>query len=405
MIHRLRPAESSDFDWLLALHRQGRVGDDPARVRAEATRAFATRDVQVVEVDGEPVGTLAVDWDRAPVVLQSVEVTPGWQGRGLGTRLVHDVLLEARQRGVAVEAVLPAEAAAMAMLRRLGMWPVEGEVSESLARLRWEAGPRTDVTLEAAMSPWADAGRRRAWAVRLFEASAVTQVDFVRFVAGRHGVPDDAAVLDVHAGTGRRLRSLAAGGWRVTALESDADLRAAAEHVARVAGQGIEVRPEGLDALADDAAYDLILALDAALWTLPTHEARVDAARRLRRALRPSGVLVLQGPNAPALLRAGLDRPARTELYHRARVSQLPRLDVDVHDAMLDERETYVVEVEGHEVAEWTDRRRLALLSRPLLEVALRQAGWQPLETYPSLAATGPGRLTSDLLWVAERVG
>ncbi|MCA9653323.1 MAG: methyltransferase domain-containing protein, partial [Myxococcales bacterium] len=209
--------------------------------------------------------------------------------------------------------------------------------------------------------------------------------------------------LDLHAGTGRRLRPLAAAGFRVTAREPDPELRAAAAPVAAVSARGLEVPEGGRIDLDDEAAHDLVLALDGALWTAIEPDARVDAARRLRRAVRPGGVLVLQGPNAFTLLPAGLDRPARTELYHRAQVSWLPQQTVDPHAGVLEQRDDFVVEVDGEEVAEWSEHRRLALLGRPQLAHALRQAGWDAVETFRDLRATAVGRaLGRDLVMVAR---
>jgi len=402
MIHRLRSSESSDFDWLFALHRQGRVdavGD--AERRARFTRAFATEEIQVVEVDGDRVGMLSVDWPRDPVALRSIQLAAAWQGRGLGTRLVHDVLLAARQVERGVEVELPAENPARVLFVRLGFKEIG--FTPSVRRLRWEASIRSDVTLEAAMSPWLDPRRRRVWGFRLFERAPDAQIEFSRFVAGRHGLPDDARVLDVSAGTGRRLRPLAAQGFTVTALETDPDLRIALAQVALVAGDAVTLGAAGLTQLVDDEAYDLALAFDGALWALLSHEARVDALARLRRALRPGGVLVIEGPNALARLHGDHEAAARTELYHRAHVSRIPRQDFDFHEGVLDRRDAIVVEIEGEEVAEWTERRRESLMGLPLLREALRAAGWRDFETFRDLQGTVPATVSGSQIVVVAR--
>lgn len=402
MIHRLRPAESSDFDALLALARRSRVGQSSAQVRSELTRVFAAHDLQVVELDGEPVGMLAVDDEGDPWELRALEIDAGRQGRGLGTRLVHDVLLRAQELQRAVRVELPPHSPARSMMRRLGFWPEEGH--EGL-RLRWQASERTDVTLRAAMSPWEDPARRRTWARRMFEPDPSEQVAFARFVAGRHGVPEQARVLDLRPGGGRRLRPLAAHGWRVVGREPEAELRAAAEHVARAAGGGIEVEAGDLADLEDRARFDLVLALDGALGTELRPGARVAAARRIRDALRPGGVLVVQGPNALALLQAPLDRPARTEVYHHARVSRLPELRVDPHEGVLEQRATIVVEVDDQEVAEWSEQQRQALLGRPQVLDELSRAGFGEIETFRDASATSIGRALGPSLWLVARVG
>ncbi|MCA9705838.1 MAG: GNAT family N-acetyltransferase [Myxococcales bacterium] len=274
MLHRLRPSDSSDFEWLMALDRTshrdtvvnaGGSWNDTDH-RARFTRAFASQPMMVVEVDGEPAGMLSVAWDEEPVELHEVQLLPRWQGRGLGTRLVHDVLLEARQRGSAVALWVWEGNPAQVLYERLGFGVVER--TDRRLRMRWAGGD--DAVLRAAMSPWADAHRRRPWVRRLFEAwpdeSPDDAVGFAGFVAGREGLPASLSVLELGCGSGRRLRPLAALGWRVTG--HDPDHHAAARRIAAVAGSAITTVHAGLDALDVEAAHDLVLVLGGGLWSL-----------------------------------------------------------------------------------------------------------------------------------------
>lgn len=402
MLHRLRPAESSDFDWLFALPR-GPEPDDGQDPRTRFTRAFATQPWWIVEVDREPVGALSVSWDEDPIALHGVAVTPAWQGRGLGTRLLHDVLLQARTLERAVEAELARDHPALPWLRRLGLWPPDADAGLATVRLRWAASVRTDVTLRAAMSPWADPARRRAWARRLFEGPVDDAVGLCRFAAGRYGLPSEPAALVAGCGTGRLLRPLAALGWRVTGDEPDPDLRAAAARVAAGIGHAATVRDVGLGQLDDAATFDLAIAFDGVLWTATSHDDRVDAAARLRRALRPGGVLLVEGPNMPWILKAYREPPATTELYHRATVSRIPSHALDFHHGVLEHRDAFVVELDGEEVSEHVDVRRLALMGLPLLQVALSHAGLRVLDTFRDLRSTGPARITGPRIVLAAR--
>ncbi|MCX4245674.1 GNAT family N-acetyltransferase [Paraliomyxa miuraensis] len=416
MIHRLRPADSSDFDWLLALPRGPALGSDSvgdAERRARFTRAFGAQPWWVVEVERQPVGALSVAWDEDPIVLHTVAVTPAWQGRGLGTRLLHDVLLQARELARPVVAELPPDDPARGLLQRLGFWPAPDETgTSSPTRLRWEASIRTDVTLRAAMSPWADPMRRRAWARRLFEGPVDDAVGFCRFGAGRYGVPAQPSALVMGCGTGRLLRPLAQLGWSLTAYEEDPDLRVAA---ARLAATGpaagppsgprspgsITVRDGDFGELNATHAFDLAIAMHGTLWHVLSHEARVDAASRLRRALRPGGVLLVEGPNMPWVLRAHREPPATTEIYHRATVSRIPSHAIDFHEGVLEHRDLFVVEVDDEEASEHTDVRRWALMGLPLCRLALQQAGLQVLETFRDLGATGPSRVSGPRVVLA----
>jgi SAM-dependent methyltransferase/GNAT superfamily N-acetyltransferase len=423
MLHRLRPAESDDFDWMLALPR-GRDEDrrPPAERRARFTRAFARQPWSVVEVDRKPVGALSVGWDDEPAVLHTVALSAPWQGRGLGTRLVHDVLLEARARGQAVVVELGAGDPAAPLFRRLGFWPEEGAgvgvgVGDRGAgdgrgegagavervRLRWQASARTDETLRAAMSPWEDPQRRRAWARRLFEPAPDDAVGFVRFALGRYGVPSDARALVMGCGPGVLLRPLTALGLHVTGYEPDGDCQAVAARRAAAIDQTTQVRAGGLLDLDEAGAYDLAIAFDGVLWSLESHAHRVDALRRLRRALRPGGVLLIEGPNVPWLLQANRELPVRSELYHRATVVCLPVEDHDFHAGVVVRRDTIVVGVEEQEVAEWRETTRVAMLGLPFLRVAIEQGGFEGVETFGELGASGVGRCGGETVVVAAR--
>lgn len=407
MLHRLRPAESADFDWLLTLP-QGRAEARraPAERRARFTRAFATRPWWVIEVDRQPAGALSVTWDDEPAVLHAVSVLPPWQGRGLGTRLVHDVLLQARDREQGVVVELPAEDPALALFRRLGFWPSEGDDVASepeLVRLCWQASVRTDATLRAAMSPWEDPKRRRAWARRLLEPAPDDAVGFVRFAMGRYGVPAGASALVMGCGPGVMLRPLVGLGLRVTAYEADGDFCAAASRAAAAIGDAVTVREGGLLELDEVGTHELAIAFDGVLWSLETHAQRVDAAQRLRRALRPGGVLLVEGPNLPWLLYANRELPVQSELYHRATVVRLPLQDHDFHDGVLVHRDTIVVQVDEQEAAEWNETRRLALLGLPFLRVAIEAAGFEGIETFGDLRATGPERIMGERIVLTAR--
>lgn len=407
MLHRLRPAESADFDWLLTLP-QGRAEARraPAERRARFTHAFASRPWWVVEVERQPVGALSVTWDDEPAMLHTVSLLPPWQGRGLGTRLVHDVLLQARDRQQSVVVELPPDDPALPLFRRLGFWPSEGDDLASepeRVRLRWQASVRTDATLRAAMSPWEDPKRRRAWARRLLEAAPDDAVGFVRFAMGRYGVPEGADALVMGCGPGVMLRPMVGLGLRVTAYEADEDCCAAASRTAAAIGEAVTVREGGLLDLEEDGTHDLAIAIDGVLWSLERHAERVDAAQRLRRALRPGGVLLVEGPNVPWLLHANRELPVQSEIYHRATVVRLPAQDLDFHDGVLVHRDTIVVEADEQEAAEWNETRRIAMLGLPFLRGAIEAAGFEGIETFGDLRATGPERIMGERIVLTAR--
>ncbi len=409
MIHRLRPAESSDFDALWELHvdcerryaEQGAGGWNAAQERARFTSWFASAPMEIVEVDGDFAGVIAVRWDEHPVVVERLQLTSAARGRGLGTRLLHDVLRRAQGLELPVGASVREGEPARALLDRLGMKVVEHE--DGRVRYRWEASIRTGVTLEAAMSPWADPRRRRAWAHRLFEPEPTEAVAWARFVVGRHGLGPQLDVLDLDVGPGRRLGAMASLGWRVTSCPLEAEDVARVKREAAIAGPGMTVVEGGLEGLGATASHDVVLALDGVLWTPLEHGARVAMATRIRGALRPGGIALLEGPNVPWELSAGHEPSPRTEVYHRASVSLIPARTVDFHEGVVEDRDTYVAEVDEADPVEWVQSRRCAMMGLPLLRVALEQAGLGEIEVYRDLGATGPARANGPRVVVSAR--
>ena len=95
-------------------------------------------------------------------------------------------------------------------------------------------------------------------------------------------------LLDIGTGTGYFAHAMDERGWRVDAIEKNAQARAfAKEHF------GLEVLPDGAWASLQEGAYDVIT-----LWHVMEHlEHLNDTWERLYRLLSPKGVLIVAVPN------------------------------------------------------------------------------------------------------------
>lgn len=100
----LRIARSEDLEFLFSLLKAA-LGPYIERTygawhEAEQHERFITgtrpETHEVVELAGEAVGCLAVEWLPDQVKLNRVFLLPGVQGRGIGTQLVRQVLAQAR---------------------------------------------------------------------------------------------------------------------------------------------------------------------------------------------------------------------------------------------------------------------------------------------------------------------
>lgn len=105
----LRPATLADLEHLAELRavvmrpdleRLGRY--DAQRVRQRLRDAFAPEHTQIIEVDGEPAGSVSMRPTEDGRWLEHFYLDPRHQGRGLGTAVLRSVLKDAETDGVTV---------------------------------------------------------------------------------------------------------------------------------------------------------------------------------------------------------------------------------------------------------------------------------------------------------------
>jgi GNAT superfamily N-acetyltransferase len=130
----LRDATADDLEFLFSLLRAalgpyvvqtfGPWDDAEQRSRFLASTDPATH--RIVELRGRPVGCLALRRLPDEVRLNRVLLLPGFQNRGIGTRLVRDVVGEARAAGLPVRLRVLRVNPARRLYERLG-FAVTGE--------------------------------------------------------------------------------------------------------------------------------------------------------------------------------------------------------------------------------------------------------------------------------------
>lgn len=116
----LRPAVPADTEFCYQLHKAA-MGDYIAAIwgwdelvqRDFHTRAFNPGCWQIITAGGADVGMLNVEYRPGEIYLSRIEIHPGQQGHGIGTRLISAILDEAAQKGQDLRAsrVIPCPAA------------------------------------------------------------------------------------------------------------------------------------------------------------------------------------------------------------------------------------------------------------------------------------------------------
>jgi ribosomal protein S18 acetylase RimI-like enzyme len=150
----VRPATDHDITFLIdvvivAARAQGRLPEDfdedgfrhgfGARTAEQIAGKVPGSVTSVVEIEGERAGRLRVV--RAPdhMELAGIQLLPAHQGHGIGTYLIEQFLVEARNAGLAARVrVAYDNPRARALYERLGFVAVGGSGDE--AQLEWE-GP------------------------------------------------------------------------------------------------------------------------------------------------------------------------------------------------------------------------------------------------------------------------
>jgi ribosomal protein S18 acetylase RimI-like enzyme len=153
----LRPVRPEDRDFLLALYASTReaelavTGWGPEQKRAFLTMQFEAQHshyhkhfgqaaFDVVEIAGEPVGRLYVDRDRDEIRVLDIALLSNYRGQGVGSRLLADLLEEARRDGKRVVIHVDQHNPAMRLYVRLGFEPVADE--GVYLKMAWSARER-----------------------------------------------------------------------------------------------------------------------------------------------------------------------------------------------------------------------------------------------------------------------
>jgi GNAT superfamily N-acetyltransferase len=124
----LRPAAGSDRAFLFDLHRatmgpyiEATFGWEDGEQQALFDERFAPEMCEIIQVDGEDAGVLALETNDVEIWLGLIEIQPRFQGQGMGTSIVESVLQRGAEANKPVALrVLQVNSSARLLYERLG---------------------------------------------------------------------------------------------------------------------------------------------------------------------------------------------------------------------------------------------------------------------------------------------
>ena len=146
---RFRTATEADFEFIFTLHKQtlGPYVDlvwgwDDEVQRAYLERTLNVDATEIIVVDGVDVGRLNVEHRDGELYLGLIEITPAYQGRGVGGRIVQTLLdtAFAEAKPVCLN-VLRVNSRAYQLYRRLGFHEVPAQGVDPDIRMTLRAHP------------------------------------------------------------------------------------------------------------------------------------------------------------------------------------------------------------------------------------------------------------------------
>lgn len=141
----LRPARPSDFAFAEALYLEstrplltalGAWEEDAARARLRA--AFDRHPPLVICADGKDVGWVQVSVRPGAIHLHQIHLSDAYRDRGIGTRLIGDIMRAAREVGLPVTLNVIRGNPAVELYKRLDFVVVNR--GRELLQMRWQEG-------------------------------------------------------------------------------------------------------------------------------------------------------------------------------------------------------------------------------------------------------------------------
>jgi ribosomal protein S18 acetylase RimI-like enzyme len=113
---------------------------DERRLRARFKRAFRANHVRIIRSNDRDIGWLQISESATEITLNQIHIVAEFRSRGIGTRIIRDLLAHAQDKGLPVVLSVVRNNPALALYQRLG-FRIIGEDVEKL-HMRWEGPAR-----------------------------------------------------------------------------------------------------------------------------------------------------------------------------------------------------------------------------------------------------------------------
>lgn len=233
-----------------------------------------------------------------------------------------------------------------------------------------------------------------------YGSGAPVEVPFLARLARSRGLTGELHLLDIGCGTGRLLAPLAALGWDVVGMDPQAENLAEARRVAARTPGVVEVVAGGFSDVDAVDAFDVIVAVGGPWWYMLSAGERSDALSRVCQALRPGGVVVLDGANFEWILDHYREPQPSEADVEGIRVRRAPQHDVDRASGIWTHTDRFSTPGASEELVM---THRMAIIPVDEVVSALQSAGFGDVELYPSWASTEPAPLNGPRIIAVGR--
>jgi len=188
-------------------------------------------------------------------------------------------------------------------------------------------------------------------------------------------------------------------GWEVASMEPDADFHEAGTSAAVDSGYAVPTRGGFLEIDASDT-FDLVTAINDPFAHMLTGDDKANALRRVHRALKPGGVVMLDMPNFLWILKNYRAPEAMHASTADGNVTLRREHHIDFHSAVFTTIEHYELVRDGK--SERTSKTHAYSMSTlPELAFHMKEAGFVELETYSSWDARTVERIDGPRMMIS----